>query len=102
MFLWSSNDLFHNHETSNGPLPDRSFLAIDPPEEVVQLISIVSAMVYEHKITLPLGESSLSEERANTVCQWPVVTDAINALPGRSNVRPSRREGIASSYKLTT
>ena len=39
-----------------------------PCLEVVRFLSFSVATVYEHKFTLPLGESSLSEERANPVC----------------------------------
>ena len=68
-----------------------SFITL--PAEIVQLLSYTIQMIYVVHFTLPLGESSPSEERANAVCQWPVVTDATKALPGRSNVRP-RAEGI--------
>jgi hypothetical protein len=45
-----------------------------------------------HEFTLPLGESSLSEERANPVCQLRMYIHATKVLSGRSNVRLSQRE----------
>ena len=80
-------DLSSQLPSRTRPLPAATASDL-PSSEVVQFTTLWSTTIY---ITLPLGESSLSEERAMRVACIPSMALRI-ALSGRYRVRLSQRE----------
>ena len=68
-------------------------MGTSPASEVTPLFSRGFPMVYEHEFSLPLGESSLSEQRANPVARCVVFAAAKEPSPAvKTSDPPGERE----------